>query len=339
MDVDLDLPDYGVTALYGPSGCGKTSLLRAIAGLDQHRNALVTFKGRVWQRDQYHVPTHKRTLAYVFQEPSLFSHLNVRQNLEFSVKRVTAAAVKYSLNDAVELLGLSSLLERSVMELSGGEQQRVALARAVASSPDLLLMDEPLSALDQQAKEDILPYIENLTARFKIPIVYVSHSLDEVARLADHLVLLDKTGVVSHGDIQGMLTRLDLPLAQNPRAESILVAQVAAHDEAFNLSYLDSNVGRFCVPSVGLELGHQVRLRIAARDVSVTLKHQPDTSILNIFAAIVEEVSLPIQALCTVRLMANGVSVLAKVTQKSVASLNLEAGKAVYIQVKSVALM
>lgn len=340
IEVELDLPNSGVTAVFGPSGCGKTSLLRAIGGLDHHKDAVVKFNQLTWQGDAQFVPTHQRQLAYVFQEPSLFPHLDVRGNLEFAAKRVPPERVKFSIERVAHALGITALLERSVAGLSGGEKQRVSIARAVSASPSLLLMDEPLSALDRDAKQDIFPYIEKLSTEFEMPIIYVSHSLDEVAQLADHLVLMSRReGPVAHGDIQTMLTRLDLSLAQDAEAESIFSAKVVAHDEAFHLSYLDSAVGRFSVPRTDLELGTRVRLRIAARDVSVTLKAQSGTSILNIFAAKVEEIFSEDRAQYTVRLNASGVHLLAKLTPKSVSALDLVVGMSVYVQVKSVALL
>lgn len=337
--VDANMPTKGLTVLFGPSGCGKTSLLRAIAGLDKHQVASVQFNNRVWQSDTEFVPPHKRELAYVFQEARLFAHLNVQQNLQFAVDRASHRGTKFSIDRVSRLLGVTSLLGRSIQSLSGGEQQRVSIARAICSSPTLLLMDEPLSALDREAKRSIYPYIELLKTRFEIPILYVSHALDEVARLADHLVLLDTNGVIAQGDTQTMLTRLDLPLALDVDAESIIPASVTEHDERYGLTYLDTSMGRFSVPHKDLVVGEQVRLQIAARDVSITLESQSSTSILNIFAAQVEEVFTTEAVQSTVRLIAGGVPVLAKLTAKSVDVLELKNGKSVYIQVKSVAIL
>jgi len=288
--VDVKLPSKGLTTLFGPSGCGKTSVLRAVAGLDKHKRALVQFNDRIWQSDTEFVPTHKRELAYVFQEARLFAHLNVRQNLQFAVDRAPQSGSKFSIDRVSRLLGITPLLERPIQSLSGGEQQRVSIARAVCSSPNLLLMDEPLSALDREAKRSIYPHIEMLKTRFEIPILYVSHALDEVARLADNLVLLDPKKVIAQGDVQSMLTRLDLPLARDADAESIIPASVVELDKRYGLTYLDTDIGRFSMPLKDLVVGEQVRLQIAARDVSITIEPQSGTSILNIFSAQVDEV-------------------------------------------------
>ncbi len=339
LDASLSLPPKGVSALYGPSGCGKTSLLRAIAGLDKATHGQISFNNSVWQSDDVFVPTHQRELAMVFQEARLFAHLNVVENLNYAFKRVPVEQRRIELDQAIKLLSLSNLLKRRVDGLSGGEQQRVAIARALCASPKLLLMDEPLSALDRNAKREILPYIEGMVAELNLPIVYVSHSLDEVARLADTLVLMEPEGIVAAGDAPSMLTQLDLSLAKDFDAESIVDAQVTAHDDTYQLTYLDSAVGQFSVARKSLAIGTQVRLRVLAKDVSLTLKSQTDTSILNIFPATIREISETDGAQATIKLHSNGVPVLAKVTRKSVDALGLKVGLDVFIQAKSVALL
>ena len=339
LDVHLDIPGQGITALLGPSGCGKTTLLRAIAGLECCREGFLKVGDRVWQSARQFVPTHRRSLGYVFQEANLFAHLSVRGNLEYGLKRVPAAERKVSLSTAIELLGISHLLERGTDQLSGGERQRVAIARALAVSPGILLMDEPLSALDLARKQEIMPYLESLHGELDIPVLYVSHSADEVARLADHLVLLDSGRVKATGPIGRMLTRLDLPMAHGGDAEALVEAVVAGHDEDYELTYLDFPGGRFAVAHKALPTGRSVRLRIAARDVSLTMERQSGTSILNIFPATIDEINPTGGAQVTVRLLAGGVPLLSRVTRKSAALLGLEPGKKVYAQVKSVALL
>lgn len=339
LDVDLNVPARGITALFGPSGCGKTTLLRAIAGLDHYSGGFLKVGDVIWHDATRIVPTHKRSLAYVFQEASLFSHLTVSGNLEYGVKRVPKGEQKLSLQQAIDLLGIGKLLDRKPDSLSGGERQRVAIARALAVSPRLLLMDEPLAALDEKRKQDILPYIESLHNELDIPVIYVSHSADEVARLADHLVLIEAGKIMASGGISDMLTRLDLPLAHGGDAEALIEATVAGYDDEYDLAQLDFSGGRFTVIHKKLPVGSMVRLRVAARDVSLTLERQTDTSILNIFPATVDELVPDGKAQMTVRLRVGDIIMLARVTRKSASLLGLNPGKAVYAQAKSIALL
>ena len=339
LDVDLSIPGQGVTALLGASGCGKTTLLRAIAGLECCRDGFLKVGDRVWQDARRFVPPHQRPLGYVFQEASLFAHLSVRGNLEYGVKRVPKTGRKVSVDKAIELLGIELLLERRTHQLSGGEKQRVAIARALAVSPEILLMDEPLAGLDPARKQEIIPYLESLHNELDIPVIYVSHSPDEVARLADHLVLLEAGRIKAAGALGDLLTRLDLPLAHGDDAEALVDAVVAGHDDDYDLTHLDFPGGRFTVTRKALPVGHSVRLRVAARDVSLTLEHQSDTSILNIFPATIDEIMPEGSAQVTVRLLAGDVPLLSRVTRKSAALLELAHGKSVYVQAKSVALL
>ena len=339
LDVDLQIPSAGVTAVLGPSGSGKTTLLRAIAGLDRYQGGHLKIGERTWQGDGHFVPTHERSLGYVFQEASLFTHLSVRANVEYGLRRIPEAERRVSLDQAIELLGIGHLLTRAPRTLSGGERKRVAIARALAVSPKLLLMDEPLANLDEARRREVMPYIESLSAELEIPVIYVTHSQDEVARLANELVLLDAGRVAASGPIDELFTRLDLPLAHGDDAAAIVVATVAGHDEDFDLTHLDFGGGRISVPRATIATGGQARLRFAARDVSLTLEHQSSTSILNIFPAVVDEVADEGSAQVTVRLMAEGVPNLARITRKSAVELDLQSGKPVYAQVKSVALL
>ncbi|MET0094366.1 MAG: molybdenum ABC transporter ATP-binding protein [Sedimenticola sp.] len=338
LDAALSIPDRGVTALYGPSGCGKTTLLRAMAGLEHDPDGLFLINGETWQDGNRFTPPHQRALGYVFQEASLFAHLDVRRNLEYGLKRQKGTA-RVSLEKAIDLLGIGHLLARRPHQLSGGERQRVAIARALAISPRILLMDEPLSALDRERKQEILPYLESLHDELEIPVIYVSHAPDEVARLADHLVLMEAGEVKATGTIAEMLTRLDLPLAHGNEAEALIEATVAAHDDNFGLTYVDFPGGRFTVSHKSLPIGHPVRVRVTARDVSLTLEHQSGTSILNIFPAVVDEISPLNESQVMVRMLVGGVPMLSRVTRKSAALLELSRGKPVYAQAKSVALL
>ena len=339
LDVALTIPERGVTAIFGPSGCGKTTLLRAIAGLEPDVQGTLQVGENCWQGPGSFLPTHKRPLGYVFQEPSLFAHLSVQGNLEYGLKRRKGQPERIALASAIELLGIGHLLQRKPHQLSGGEQQRVAIARALAVSPDILLMDEPLAALDQQRKQEILPYLESLHQALDIPLLYVSHSRDEVARLADHMVLLAEGNVVATGSVSELFSRLDLSLAHEPGTEALINATVAGHDSHYGLNYLDFAGGRFSVAGKPLPQAQPVRLQVLARDVSLTLSHQGQTSILNIFPATVEALAEAGPAHVTVRLLLGNVPLLSRITRKSAEELGLAPGTKVFAQIKSVALM
>ena len=339
LKVDLSIPARGVNALFGPSGCGKTTLLRAIAGLEKNHNGYLKVGNQIWQDDTHFLPSHRRPLGYVFQEPSLFPHLTVKHNLEYGLKRLKENVKKVSLEQAVELLGIGQLLHRRPHQLSGGEQQRVAIARALAVSPAILLLDEPLAALDTARKQEILPYLESLHRELDIPVLYVSHSRDEVARLADHLVVLENGRVQASGPVEELFSQLDLSLAHDADTASVIEAVVGRHDNDFDLSYLDFPSGCFAVARNHLPLDQAVRLQIKASDVSITLEHQSNTSILNIFAATVDKIAAEGKAKVTVRLTLGSIPILARITRKSALDLCLEPGKLVYVQVKSVALL
>lgn len=339
LDVDLTIPGRGVTVVFGPSGCGKTTLLRSISGLERCPDGYLKVGDSVWQDDKHFIAPYKRPLGYVFQEASLFAHLNVKANLEYGMKRVPVSDQKVSLERAIELLGIGALLDRRADQLSGGERQRVSIARALAVSPELLLMDEPLSSLNLERKQEIMLYLQSLHNELDIPIIYVSHSLGEVARLADHMVLLDNGRVRATGDVTELFSRLDLPIAQSDKAAAFIQATIVEHDEAFGLTYLDFAGGRLSVIRQNMPIGATVRLRIVARDVSLTLERQTGTSILNAFPVVVEEIISEGVSQLMIRLMANGVPILCRTSLKSATILDLKPGMRVYAQVKTVALL
>jgi len=339
LDVDLQIPSTGVTSLFGPSGCGKTTILRAIAGLDRHANGYLKVGDTIWQDDRHFLLPHRRPLGYVFQEASLFDHLSVEGNLEYGAKRVRRSGRKVSLDEAVELLELSHLLNRRPATLSGGERQRVAIARALAVNPQLLLLDEPLAAVDISRKQEIIPYIESLHQELDIPIIHVSHQPEEVSRLADQLVLLESGRVIASGDVHDLFTRLDLALSHGSEAASIIEAEIVSHDDRYQLTQLEFPGGRITMTRLEPDIGSRVRLRLAARDISLTLQRQSETSILNILPVTVDELTGTGRAQVMVRLLAGGVPILAGITRKSADELELNPGKRVFAQIKSIALL
>ena len=340
LDVDLKLPGRGVIALFGHSGSGKTTVLRSIAGLERFDGELVV-NDEVWQDERTFLPVHKRPIGYVFQEASLFPHLSVQQNLAFGLKRVPAEERQIEMTQVVDWLGIAHLLSRKPQRLSGGERQRVAIARALLTSPRMLLMDEPLSALDSNSKADILPYLERLHDELSIPVIYVSHSPDEVARLADHLVLMEQGKVTASGPIAELMTRLDLSIAREQEAESILETVVTSHQPEFHLSQLEFDGGIVNTRMIAAPLGSPQRVRIHAKDVSIALSPHSDSSILNTLPAKILEFAPMTEWQVLVRLGLGpdaSIPLLARITRRSAAQLGLEPGKEVYAQVKSVVL-
>ena len=342
LDVDLDLPGRGVIALFGSSGSGKTTVLRCVAGLQRADNGYLSVNGETWQDDAggQFLPTHRRPLGYVFQEASLFPHLSVKRNLSYGMRRIPAADQRVSWDQAIELLGIGHLLDRAPSGLSGGERQRVGIARALLTSPRLLLLDEPLAALDHQRKQEILPYLERLHDELSIPVLYVSHAPDEVARLADHLVVMDQGRVLASGLLNETLSRLDLPIRLGEDAGVVLAGRIAERDQRWHLLRVECGAQSLWVRDTGIALGRRVRVRILARDVSIALAPAEWTSILNTLPARVDSLGDDDHpALALVKLQVNGAALLARVTRRSADHLGLVPGMPVIIQIKAVALL
>ena len=337
-----------MSALFGPSGCGKTTILRALAGLERAAGR-VALGDEVWQDDAtgVFVPTHRRPLGYVIQEAALFPHLDVRANLDYGRRRIPAAERRIELDAVIDLLGIGALMARRPATLSGGERQRVAIARALATSPRLLLMDEPLAALDAGRKAEILPYLERLHRDLALPIVLVTHAIDEVARLADHLVLLDAGRVRAAGSVALVLSQEDLPWVRPDEAGVVIEANVCARDADYGLLQLDFPGGRLWVGESAAQVGDRVRARVLARDVSVTRQIPRETSVLNILPVVLERLQADRStALLSLQVSADassfgvqGVRLLARITRKSCEGLALQPGDRLHAQIKGVALM
>lgn len=343
LDVAFSVPARGVTALFGPSGCGKTMVLRCIAGLERLAEGRLAVNGRIWQDGNTFVPTHQRAIGYVFQEASLFPHLSVRANLLYGQKRSRKNASPLAIEDVSDLLGLAHLLDRSPRHLSGGERQRAAIARALLSGPEILLMDEPLAALDRLSKNDILPYLERLQSELAIPIVYVSHDIAEIERLADHMVLMQQGRVEAAGALAELLSDPALPMARMPEAASVVSGRIGAYDTEFGLSTVLAGEAEFLVPGRIGAVGDNCRLRIVASDVGISRSRARDgSSILNGPLAQITGAQPFGEHQMTVFLRigkaGQGAPLLARITRKSWVTLGLQPGEVVHALVKSVVL-
>jgi molybdate transport system ATP-binding protein len=340
LELELALPDHGITAIVGASGSGKTTLLRCIAGLERAERARIMIQGEVWQDEHHFLPTHRRPLGYVFQEASLFAHLTAGGNLDFAIRRAGTPFEARLYDQALEVMGIATLLDRYPSQLSGGERQRVAIARALLIQPRILLMDEPLSSLDDARKQEILPYLEQLRLQFDLPVLYVSHAMNEVARLADHLVELDQGRCIRQGSLQSAFSDLRHPLHLLGDIGVILQGQVVERDPQWHLARLQCAGFSLWLRDQGDLPDSAVRVRILARDVSLAHGTQDASSILNRLPAHIDAiVDDEDPALARVRLRLGEEQVLARITQRSVAALGLQVGQAIWAQIKSAALV
>jgi molybdate transport system ATP-binding protein len=340
LNVDLILPDSGVTAIFGESGSGKTTLLRCIAGLERAQQGHFVMKGETWQSDTIFLPTHKRSLGYVFQEPSLFPHLTAKGNLDYAIKRSGIPLPANLYDQVIDLMGIESVMANNSQQLSGGEKQRVAIARALLIQPTLLLMDEPLASLDNARKQKILPYLEKLRSTLKTPILYVSHSVEEVMRLADHIVLMQDGEVATQGQVEDVFSQLNSPLLVNNDTGVIWQGKIIEQDDKWHLSKVSCAGSDLWIRNNGDSLGKNVRVRILATDVSLTLTYHEDSSILNrLPVSVLEIVPDKDPAMALVRLQTEQNTLIARLTYRSVEHLALTEGKTLWAQIKSVALV
>jgi molybdate transport system ATP-binding protein len=341
--LQLEWPKAGIHVLFGPSGCGKSHLLRSICGLEKARGH-ISFNDATWldSLNKKEVPCHKRNVAMVFQDSQLFPHLNVKQNLLFAFKR--SSATLQDLESAIDHLKISHLLEHNVKQLSGGEKQRVSICRSILSKPDLLLMDEPLASLDWQSKAEILPYIQGLSREWQLPILYVSHDLDEVMQLADNIVFMDKqdgvASIIKVGSLLELLQDINNPFNKSNKACSVIegmwkhepfmqdgLAKVQLEEQAIYLNqshYQQNNVN--------------ARLTINASDVSISLSHALDSSILNILNAQIQAIKYEDSGQCLIQLLVDGQTLLSRISGYSAKRLHLKEGQNVFAQIKAVAL-
>ena len=349
LQTSFEAPARGATVVFGPSGAGKSALLAVIAGLQRpDRGKIEIFGESLFDSERgIDVAAEDRRIGFVFQEARLFPHMPVRANLEYGRRRRRDAAAHATFDDIVALLGIAGLLERKPGALSGGEKQRVAIGRALLSNPRLLLLDEPLAALDDPRKAEILPFLERLRDEVGVPMLYVTHAMEEVTRIADHLVLLDHGRVAAAGRPEELMSRLDLPLLiDRADAGTVLIGRIAGHDAergvtSIAVGHADSGGAEFLLSHVELPVGHVVRLRVLARDVAVATKRPEELSVQNVLAGrLTELVEQPNQR-CLLRIAVGSdtgaAALLALLTADSARRLHLRPGQEVFALVKSVA--
>lgn len=350
IDIALTLPEFvldvahgvaleGITALFGPSGAGKSSLLRIIAGHERSATGRIRFDGETWQGERVFLAPHRRGVGYLFQDARLFPHLSVHGNLRYAERRAPAGDDFAGLVEIVAALDLEPLLDRRVQMLSGGERQRVALGRTLLSRPRLLLMDEPLAALDRQRKAEILPYIAGLPPRFGVPVIYVTHALDEVVRLADRMVVMSRGTVRASGTTSEILERLDLQ-EETGRFEAgvAIEGRILSHDPRLRLTRVALDGQHLDMPQIALPVGEAVRLRIRARDVALATQRPEGLSVRNSLKGRIKEiVEEPETAFAETLVDIGGQRLRARITRAAVADLGLEVGAPVYALVKSIA--
>lgn len=348
LEVNLDIPGRRVTGIFGPSGSGKTTLLRCIAGLQTCKNGSLAVNGEPWQNASKTLPVHKRPLGFVFQQPSLFPHLTAERNLLFARKRAWNSVSSAEYDQIIALMGIEHLLGQLPAALSGGEQQRVAIARALLVKPRLLLMDEPLASLDQMRKREILPFLEKLHRTLDIPVLYVSHSVEEIARLADHVLLMEQGKIVRAGPAATVLSRTDFPVQLGDDLGVLIEARVAERNSEWHLARAQFDGGDLWLRDSGEAIGERIRVRILARDISLTLDEDSRTSILNRLPVRVQKIAEDSDpAMVLVRLepkagnarAASETRLIARITRRSLQQLEILEGSELWAQIKSVAIV
>jgi molybdate transport system ATP-binding protein len=340
LAVKCSLPAKGVTAIIGHSGSGKTSLLRCIAGLETKVTGSIQFAGQAWLNGTHSVPTHKRNIGYVFQEPSLFEHLTVKGNLEYGRKRSLLKSTSGQFSKVLSVLGIEHKLQQLPSELSGGERQRVAIARALLTQPQLLLMDEPLSSLDGPRKQEILPYLESLASEFSIPILYVTHSVDEVVSLADRAIVLEQGEITAQGSLSELSSTLDSKLVSTHGMGSIMTAKVIEKQTNYHLVKVQCNGCFLWITDLGYELGQSLTLRVLASDVSLSdVKPQGSSMLNHMPVEVIDFGSGSHPALRLVRVKAGDETLLVSVTLRSLHELNIQPRRSLWASVKSVAIV
>jgi molybdate transport system ATP-binding protein len=339
LNVDLNLPAKGVTVVFGPSGSGKSTLLRCLSGLERAPSGFLKLADQVWQDEGIFIPIHQRKIGSVFQESRLFPHLNIQGNLLYGYQRTPLVERNLHLDEVVQVLGLGNLLKRYPEKLSGGERQRVAIGRALLTSPNLLLMDEPLASLDMQRKAEIIPFIKKIEDEFETPIIYVTHSMNEVLQLVDTMVILNSGKVVNWGPVEEVFSDVQLRDAVGDgQLGAVLETTVSEHDDEFGLTRLDFMGQALSVPKQNIPMGKKLRVHIHSKDVSLaTAAPVGTTSVLNILKAKVGKIGAvdPNGYSVDIELDA-GRPILATITRKSLSNLDLQIGQPIFAHIKAI---
>lgn len=338
LNINTSFEINGITAIIGKSGCGKTTFLNCLSGLISDKNSFMRINNNIVQDKSLLIPTQKRNIGYVFQNAALFKHLNVLDNLIYAKKRSRNKNAKMNLEQIIDKFKLGSLLQHKPHQLSGGEKQRVAIARAIASSPQLLLMDEPLSSLDNESKSELITLIESIKDNFHLPVLYVTHSLNEMARISTNAIIMDSGKITKIGNTFEILTNLDLPISEQNNSLAVINGNIESHDNKYNLT--DINIGNniISVPQINQSIRSKVRLLIKSKDVSITMERPISTSILNIIECNIIKIKHLNASNILIKLNFNNQILISKITKKSFDKLELETGKIVYAQIKSIAI-
>jgi molybdate transport system ATP-binding protein len=342
LDIEMSLPSQGVTVVFGPSGSGKTTFLRCLSGLEKAPLGYLKIAGDVWQDEGSFIPVQDRKIGFVFQESRLFPHLNIHQNLLYGYQRTLPSARNIQFEEVVQVLNLEALLKRRPEKLSGGERQRVAIGRALLTSPKLLLMDEPLASLEMELKAEIIPFIKRIENEFKTPIVYVTHSMNEVLQLVDTMVILKAGKMQNIGPVEEVFSDVRSREAiGDEQLGAVFETLVSEHDEGFGLTKLDFMGQVLYVPKQHIPVGHSLRVHIHSKDVILsTLPTAGATSVLNILRAKVKKVGeLQSKGYSVDIELDAGRPILATITRKSLSKLNLQPGQPIYAHIKAIKMM
>lgn len=337
LDVEFSFPASGVTALFGASGSGKSTILRCIAGLESGVKGTIKIANETWQDGQQVVPAHMRSIGYVFQDAGLLPHLSVEKNLTYAVKRSRETCSEQAFTDVLSLLSISHLMQKLPAQLSGGEKQRVSIARALLRKPKILLMDEPLASLDAQRKQEILPYLESLHEQTNIPIIYVSHDLQEIAKLADYVVVVDEGSVVKADLLMSTINDYRLSRAYQQELSSVIEAQVEAIESQWKLSKVAIGKQFMWVANNKDEVGKTLRLNIAAKDVSIAISKPVNTSVLNVLHGHLVAISTTDSYKVILKVAVEHCYLFAEISIKSLHALSLKEGDSLWMQIKSIA--